>query len=372
LFFKSIQVISFWKRMELLNWLRSGNSSEVVQWFNNSDISDHEKKAAAFGSKIPGKVTLLHWAASYDLETVIELLLQNYPELINQRDAEGTTALHWAAGEGKLNALRLLLKHGAEISSRDYQGETPLFHACLNGHLQTCVELLKHNADPNIQNDRGQTPLHVACLNRQLPVVSFLLQHPHINTSLNTRDKSGRLPIEVAKETNDQILVDYFDPSKRETHEKIFLLESRVKELEANLHAAEETNAAANVKYSNLFKEYKTLEEKLQTTNKQLEDLQLRLKVAEAKNRVFELQLADLQKQCEQLKAKNNELERYVSQTKKPQTQLSTQNERDDLKQKFGLAQSSLTNLQKLLEATEIAIRDTKNQLYMVQDQMGI
>jgi uncharacterized small protein (DUF1192 family) len=295
-----------------------------------------------------------------------------------------------------------LLKHGAEISSRDYQGETPLFHACLNGHLQTCVELLKHNADPNIQNDRGQTPLHVACLNRQLPVVSFLLQHPHINTSLNTRDKSGRLPIEVAKETNDQILVDYFDPSKRETHEKIFLLESRVKELEANLHAAEETNAAANVKYSNLFKEYKTLvslcfwflvkefvvrrydeqlfdndisywkEEKLQTTNKQLEDLQLRLKVAEAKNRVFELQLADLQKQCEQLKAKNNELERYVSQTKKPQTQLSTQNERDDLKQKFGLAQSSLTNLQKLLEATEIAIRDTKNQLYMVQDQMGI
>jgi hypothetical protein len=42
------------------------------------------------------------------------------------------------------------------------------------------------------------------------------------------------------------------------------------------------------------------------------------------------------------------------------------------LKQKFGLAQSSLTNLQKLLEATQIAIVDTKNQLAMVQDHIGI
>jgi hypothetical protein len=35
----------------------------------------------------------------------------------------------------------------------------------------------------------------VACVNRQLPIVSALLQHPLINTSLNTRDKFGKLPI---------------------------------------------------------------------------------------------------------------------------------------------------------------------------------
>jgi hypothetical protein len=42
------------------------------------------------------------------------------------------------------------------------------------------------------------------------------------------------------------------------------------------------------------------------------------------------------------------------------------------LKQKFGLAQSSLKNLLNLLEATQIAIVDTKNQLTMVQDHIGI
>jgi hypothetical protein len=41
------------------------------------------------------------------------------------------------------------------------------------------------------------------------------------------------------------------------------------------------------------------------------------------------------------------------------------------LRQKFGLAQSSLTNLHKLLEATQIAIVDAKNQLAMVQSFFG-
>jgi hypothetical protein len=36
--------------MELLNWIRSGNTSDIIAWFENPEISDDEKRAAAFGT----------------------------------------------------------------------------------------------------------------------------------------------------------------------------------------------------------------------------------------------------------------------------------------------------------------------------------
>jgi hypothetical protein len=40
-------------KVEVLNWVRSGNSEEVIAWFNNPEISDDEKQAVAFGLSLP-------------------------------------------------------------------------------------------------------------------------------------------------------------------------------------------------------------------------------------------------------------------------------------------------------------------------------
>lgn len=46
----------------------------------------------------------------------------------------GLTALHQAVLDDNFTAVRLLLKHGAEVNKLDEDGWTPLHAACAEGH----------------------------------------------------------------------------------------------------------------------------------------------------------------------------------------------------------------------------------------------
>lgn len=47
---------------------------------------------------------------------------------------EGLTALHQAVLDGSFTAVRLLLKHEAQVNQLDDDGWTPLHAACAEGH----------------------------------------------------------------------------------------------------------------------------------------------------------------------------------------------------------------------------------------------
>ncbi|SRR6266511_716160 len=51
-------------------------------------------------------------------------VLQRFPESVNLREAEGATALHYAAEIGDRETVKVLLDAGADINARDFQ-----FHA---------------------------------------------------------------------------------------------------------------------------------------------------------------------------------------------------------------------------------------------------
>ncbi|OQR88384.1 ATP-binding Cassette (ABC) Superfamily, partial [Thraustotheca clavata] len=53
------------------------------------------------------------------------------------------TPLHWAAKGGSLQAIELLLSHGANVYTKDDTGSIPLHLACYAGHTQAAIELLK-------------------------------------------------------------------------------------------------------------------------------------------------------------------------------------------------------------------------------------
>ena len=56
----------------------------------------------------------------------IEELVRAHPELINERDTSGVTALHYAAFGGHRQAVQLLVQKGADVNARDAQfGATP-------------------------------------------------------------------------------------------------------------------------------------------------------------------------------------------------------------------------------------------------------
>jgi len=59
------------------------------------------------------------------LEEVLDIVT-NHPELINNKDPSGATALHYAAFGGHRAVVQLLVQHGADINARDAQfGATP-------------------------------------------------------------------------------------------------------------------------------------------------------------------------------------------------------------------------------------------------------
>jgi cytohesin len=72
--------------------------------------------------------TPLHKASSGQYLNIIELLLSFLEDRddIDMQDNEQRTALHLAVDEGKVDALRLLLKHGACVYARNNNRRTPL------------------------------------------------------------------------------------------------------------------------------------------------------------------------------------------------------------------------------------------------------
>lgn len=65
-------------------------------------------------------------------------------------DEQGMTALHWAASNRSMGALRWLLDKGADGNLADKKGRTPLKIALDNKHLDAVQMLLDRGADPNL------------------------------------------------------------------------------------------------------------------------------------------------------------------------------------------------------------------------------
>ena len=75
-------------------------------------------------------------------------------------------ALEKAAANGHLEAVKLLIGHGANLFKGDPTfGQLPIHRACEGGHIET-VKYLLEKGSPILDGDgMGQTPLHFAeCL----------------------------------------------------------------------------------------------------------------------------------------------------------------------------------------------------------------
>ncbi|KAJ3502692.1 hypothetical protein NMY22_g18503 [Coprinellus aureogranulatus] len=85
------------------------------------------------------------------------------------------TALRAACNKGELEAVNLLLEHGADPNLTGGHWGSAL-HACACYDYVDCARaLLEHGADPNVRNKDGDTPLHDACTEGYTKVAELLL-----------------------------------------------------------------------------------------------------------------------------------------------------------------------------------------------------
>ncbi|CAL5227072.1 g9976 [Coccomyxa viridis] len=72
------------------------------------------------------------------------------------------TPLHLAVESGSVEAVQLVIRHGAWVNVRKSNGETALFEATAAGRIDIVKALLQHGAEPGLQNNRGKKPTEQA------------------------------------------------------------------------------------------------------------------------------------------------------------------------------------------------------------------
>lgn len=92
----------------------------------------------------------------------IKVLLGEHPKLMEELDADERALICDAAWNNDAQAVEAMIEAGFDINARGVHQSTPLDRAALRGYVDTVKVLLKHGADMTVVNEFGGTPLR-AC-----------------------------------------------------------------------------------------------------------------------------------------------------------------------------------------------------------------
>lgn len=118
--------------------------------------------------------TAVHWAAGAGKIDLFNIIVA-HRGFVHAEDANGATPVHWAAAKGHVEVLNVLLSRGAPLEQQDKLQMTPLHRAAIMGHDEAARVLLREGADPSRQDKDGNTALHLACEAGQVGVVRAIL-----------------------------------------------------------------------------------------------------------------------------------------------------------------------------------------------------
>ncbi|XP_017532427.3 ankyrin repeat domain-containing protein 16 [Manis javanica] len=109
---------------------------------------------------------------------VARLLLTKHKACVSTEDSLGAQAIHRAAITGQNEAIRFLVSElGIDVDVRTTSAHlTALHYAAKEGHVSTIQMLLSLGADINSKDERNRSALHLACAGQHTACVKFLLQ----------------------------------------------------------------------------------------------------------------------------------------------------------------------------------------------------
>ena len=133
--------------------------------------------------------------AAKSRDTVAVLALLEHGADVNAPQADGATALHWAAYWNDTDTADLLLRAGANVDAANDLGVTSLWLASTYGNgddAALVTRLLDAGADPNAAHLSGESPLMAAARTGREPVVRALLAHgADVNAAETAHDQTA-------------------------------------------------------------------------------------------------------------------------------------------------------------------------------------
>ncbi len=172
-------------------------SSSIAQTADSVvDLAEHGKWAAytqrvasseyeLFEESQADGMTALHWAAYHNAVDMVENIILYEPNLNAGTDYD-VTPLSIACERGFEEVAELLIEANADLESKRLGKETPLMLAARNGNAAIVSALLAAGANPNAKETRGQTALMWAAAAGNVEAVNALLEGgADIDTSLS-------------------------------------------------------------------------------------------------------------------------------------------------------------------------------------------
>ena len=131
---------------------------------------------ATLGAGGPVEAPVADAAERSDLEAVKTLLRQGAD--VNTAQNDGMTALHWAASNNDIDIAKTLLYAGAAVrATTRLGGYNPLHLASRGGHAEVARLILEAGADPNTFTTTGVTAMHFAADADAGAVIELLAAH---------------------------------------------------------------------------------------------------------------------------------------------------------------------------------------------------
>lgn len=171
--------------------IRGSPSSELqlfFQWDTESSIhillrSGRFDLNAAISTEMPYRPLSL--AVQRGFKRLVEFLLSRQDVDHESPDEQGLTPLSTAARGGQVEIASLLLQdaRGLNVNSRSRVGRSPLSYAAEEGHLAMLELLLRQpGVNVNLRDDKGRTPLFHAATHGREAIVARLLETPLVDS----------------------------------------------------------------------------------------------------------------------------------------------------------------------------------------------
>jgi hypothetical protein len=140
--------------------------------------------------------TALSYAVKIKAIEIVQLLLE-YDALTDFVDMKtGRTPLFYSVINGSVDISRVLLNAGSSSNAVDVQCVSPLMLAAFRNDVPHCQLLCKYLADVDIQDENGWTALHYAAFGNAPEVINYLLGE---GADRNVRDMNKKKPMHLAK-----------------------------------------------------------------------------------------------------------------------------------------------------------------------------
>ena len=126
----------------------------------------------------------------------VKALIEKSPQLLEARDGDGDTPLHYAAHAGSVELINYFIDKGSKLELQDAQRKTPLHLAAMFDRKDAVAELLKRGAVLETRDDYGRTVLILCARERGQSATGRVLIEA--GADVNAVDKFGSSALELA------------------------------------------------------------------------------------------------------------------------------------------------------------------------------